>query len=103
MRLLRRHDPQRREAGFDLLRAHAAEHVDDLLAEFEGEPDHSLRCWLLELIGHAESARAVPLLVEQLSSTDESLRALAVAGLSRLDTPAARQALYQARVNGRIT
>jgi hypothetical protein len=53
MQLMRRHDRQQQEDGFALLRSHAAEHLDDLIAEFGREFDHGLRCWLLELIGHA--------------------------------------------------
>jgi hypothetical protein len=56
MRLMRRHDPQAREDGFHLLLPHAAEHTDELIAEFSQERhDHGLRCWLLELIGQARS------------------------------------------------
>ena len=43
-------DPQRNEDGLQLLRDHATEHTDELIAEFErDENDHGLRCWLLEL------------------------------------------------------
>lgn len=100
---MRRNNPQQREDGFALLRAHAAEHLDDLIAEFHHEPDHGLRCWLLELIGHARSPRALPLLIEQLNSPDEALRDWAVTGLQLLDTPAARQALHHSRANRQIT
>jgi hypothetical protein len=103
MQLMRRHDPQRQEDGFALLRAHAAEHLDDLITEFHRESDHGLRCWLLELIGHARSPRALPLLAEQLGSSDDALRGWAVAGLQLLDSREARQALYRARTNGQIT
>ena len=42
-------DPQRNEDGLQLLRDHATEHTDELIAEFErDENDHGLRCWLLE-------------------------------------------------------
>jgi HEAT repeat protein len=103
MRLMRRHDPQLQEEGFQLLRAHAADHLDELFAEFEAEhDDHGLRCWLLELIAETRSARAFPLLAEQLHSTDESLRDWAVKGLKNLNSPQARHALYQARTNGQI-
>jgi hypothetical protein len=33
--LMRRRDPRQQEDGFALLREHAAEHVDELMAEFE--------------------------------------------------------------------
>ena len=101
---MRRHDPQLMEDGFWLLHAHAAEHTDELIAEFEREGnDHGLRCWLLELIGEARSERAFPLLAEQLHSSDEAFQRWAVRGLEKLGTKAARQALYQARSNGEIT
>jgi HEAT repeat protein len=93
MRLVRRHDPQLREEGFMLLRDHAADHLDDLMAAFQQEDDdHGLRCWLLELIGQAQSERTFPLLAGQLRNDDESLRSWAVKGLKDLDSPAARQA-----------
>jgi hypothetical protein len=101
MRLMRRRDPQAREDGFRLLLPHAAEHVDELIAEFVAEhDDHGLRCWLLELIGQARSEAALPLLVEQLHGQDPSLRAWAAHGLECLDTKAARQELWKTRANG---
>jgi len=104
MRLMRRHDPDVQEDGFWLLHGHAAEHIDELIAEFgRDENDHGLRCWLLELIGEARSERAFPLLAEQLHNSDESFRTWAVMGLEALGTEPARQALYQARSNGEIT
>jgi hypothetical protein len=103
MELMRRHDPQKQEDGFALLRAHAAEHLDELSAEFHRESDHGLRCWLLELIGHARSPHALPLLIEQLSSSDEALRGWAVAGLQLLGGREARQALHRARAMGQIS
>jgi HEAT repeat protein len=103
MRLMRRHDPQLQEEGFQRLLEHAADHLDELMVAFRQEDnDHGLRCWLLELIGAARSARAFPLLAEQLHSADDSLRSWAVRGLKELDSPEARQALYQARANGEI-
>ena len=100
MRLMRRHDPQLQEEGFQLLLGYAAEHLDELLAAFAAEHnDHGLRCWLLELIGQARSERALPILAGYLGSTDKALRDRAVQGLKYLDTREARQALYQARAN----
>jgi hypothetical protein len=79
---MRSHDPQRREEGFRHLLEHAAEHLDQLIEQFEQEKDdHGLRCcWLLELIGEARSPEAMPLLTAQLGSDDESLRNWAAAG-----------------------
>lgn len=94
MRLMRRHNPQDREDGFDLLKPHATEHLEQLIAAFtEERDDHGLRCWLLELIGEARSPEALPILVEQLYSNDESLRGWAVRGLVQLDTKPARAEL----------
>lgn len=103
IRLMRRHDPQRQEEGFQLLHGHAADHLDELINAFHQHQDHGLRCWLLELIGQARSEQAFPLLAEQLHNPDQSLRSWAITGLEKLDTKEARQALYQARSNGEIT
>lgn len=101
MRLMRSHNAQTREDGFQLLWSHAAEHVEELVAEFVGEHvDHGLRCWLLELIGEARYPGALPLLVEQLNGDDESLRDWAARGLERLDSQPAREQLWRARANG---
>jgi HEAT repeat protein len=104
MRLMRSHDPQRQEDGFRQVLPHAADHLDELIAQFEHEQDdHGLRCWLLELIGAARSPEALPVLAAQLSSDDESLRGWAATGLKKLDTPEARTLLWRARTNGTIT
>lgn len=103
MRLIRKQSPQAREDGFGLLLPHAAEHVDELMAAFVvDQDDHGLRCWLLELIGEAQSPKALALLVEQLHSDDESLRDWALRGLELLDTKEAREQLWRARANGLI-
>lgn len=103
MRLMRRHDPQAQEDGFQLLLPHAADHVGELVEAFVHEQDdHGLRCWLLELIGEARSPDTLPLLVEQLHGDDQSLRDWAVQGLRLLDTKAAREQLWRARANGLI-
>src|SRR5215472_16766214 len=39
MRLMRSHDPQRKEDGFHQLLPHAADHLDELIAQFEQEQD----------------------------------------------------------------
>lgn len=100
---MRRHDPQAQEDGFALLASHAGEHVDDLIAEFGRERDDpGLRRWLLELVAAARSPTALPLLVEQLSSDDESLREWARTGLELLGTKQARHELWRAREDGRL-
>jgi hypothetical protein len=40
MPLIRRHDPQQQEDGFDLLRSYAREYISELLTEFGREHDH---------------------------------------------------------------
>ncbi|MFI0453154.1 HEAT repeat domain-containing protein [Actinomadura sp. 6N118] len=98
MRLMRRHDSQLQEEGFGIVPAHAAAHLDELLAEFQrNDNEHGLRCWLLELIGEARSPHALPVLIEQLHSEDEALRHWAEKGLEQLDSREARRALYEAR------
>jgi hypothetical protein len=87
------------EDGFQLLTAMAAEHVDELIAEFALATDHGIRCWLLELIGQARSPRAFDLLVAQLRSDDESLRTWAKRGLRLLDTKDARRVLWRHEQN----
>ncbi|MET7999110.1 HEAT repeat domain-containing protein [Amycolatopsis sp. NPDC005232] len=102
--MMRRHNPQTREGGFQLLLAEVTEHVEALIAEFERETeDLGLRCWLLELIGEAEAPEALPVLAAQLDSPDESLRSWAIRGLERLNNPEARTVLWRARANGTIT
>ncbi|MEU7776225.1 HEAT repeat domain-containing protein [Micromonospora taraxaci] len=102
MRLMRSHDPQTQEDGFHQLRPHVARHLDELITEFNHETAHGLRCWLLELIGEAQSEQALPVLIEHLHGDNESLRSWAVRGLELLDTKPARRQLYQARATGLI-
>ncbi|QRP47512.1 HEAT repeat domain-containing protein [Amycolatopsis sp. FDAARGOS 1241] len=99
MRMMRRNNPQTQEAGFRLLLARAGDHIDALLGEFATEQDPGLRCRLLELIGAAESPKALPDLLAQLDSPDEALRRWAARGLSGLGTREARTALWRARAN----
>lgn len=104
MRLIKSHDPQQQEDGFDYLRTHAVDYIDELIEQFDQErDDQELRRWLLELIGVAKSPTALPTLTAQLDSPDEALRGWAVAGLSQLNTPEARSVLWRARANGTIT
>ncbi|MFI9504228.1 HEAT repeat domain-containing protein [Nocardia sp. NPDC052566] len=95
MRLMRGSNPQQQEDGFHQLRQHAAEHLDDLIEQFEQEQDRRLRCWLLELIGGTKSPEALPILSAQLNNPDKSLRDWAVWGLAKLDTSQARALLWQ--------
>lgn len=99
MWMMRRHDPWIQEEGFHALQPHASEFVPELIAEFQAEEDHGLKCWLLELIGDAKSEAAFDLLVEQLTSEDESLRLWAVYGLKTLDSKAARRVLFDTGVS----
>ncbi|MFC4909313.1 HEAT repeat domain-containing protein [Actinomadura gamaensis] len=102
MTMMRASDPGLREGGFDFLREHADAYVAELAAEFDGETDHGLRCWLLELLAEARSPDALPVLAVQLGADDESLRFWAVRGLEMLDTRESREALDRARANGWI-
>src|SRR5262249_47312363 len=74
LRMMRKHNGQTQEDGFQWLLPHAAEHVPGLIEEFGKEPDHGLRCWLMELIGSAKSPDAFAFLAEQLRSPDEGVR-----------------------------
>ena len=96
--LMKKHSPQLQEEGFHTLRPHAAEHLDDLMTAFQSEQDHGLRCWILELIGIAKAPAALPLLAEELRSSDESLRHWAIWGLRQLDTRDARRLLFEAGI-----
>jgi hypothetical protein len=93
--LMRKRDPQLAEDGFHFLRPRAKEHLTELLEAFRTEEVHSIRCWLLQLIGEARSEEAFALLCEQASSSNESLRDWGVAGLELLDTKASRTFLFE--------
>src|SRR5262249_15695835 len=67
------------ENGFHHLLPYAADYVQQLIAEFNSERVHGLRCWLLDLIGQSGSPEAFRFLVESLRSDDERLRSLEVA------------------------
>jgi len=91
MKLMRKHDAQLQEDGFWVLKPVAADHIDELIAAFEAEEDdHGLKCWLLELIGWARCDQALPVLVRELSSDDESIRGWAIRGLQLLSTKETR-------------
>jgi hypothetical protein len=94
MALMKKQNPQLQEEGFHLLQPVAAEHLEDLIAAFQSEQDHGLRCWMLELIGAARASAALPLLAKELESPHEDLRASAIWGLRQLDTPDARRQLF---------
>jgi hypothetical protein len=97
MRLMRKHDPQLQEDGFEYLRSRAADYVDDLISAFTTEQDPGLRCWLLELVGLARSETALPLFADLLSGSDESFRDWAGRGLNLLDSQAARTLLWKSQ------
>jgi hypothetical protein len=103
LRLMRRRDPQLAEDGFQRLRGIAAAHVDRLIDEFRRETDHGVRCWLLQLVGEARSARAFDVLTGQLRSDDESMRSWAAHGLRLLDSEEARAVLRQHEQNQTAT
>ncbi len=101
MEMMRSRNAKAQEDGFNWLRPHAAEYVEELIAEFHVETnDRGLRCWVLELIGEARDPRAIPLLAEQLESEDESLRDWAAVGLRLLDTAESRRILFEKKAPG---
>lgn len=102
LEMMRSGDPQTSEDGFDFLREHADAYTDDLIAAFEAEEDHGLRCWLLELIAEARSGTAVPVFAAQLESPDDAVRLWAIRGLEMLDTREAQRVLRDARDAGLI-
>ena len=93
--LMRKRNPQLAENGFHHLRPRAKECLPQLIEAFRNEEVRSVRCWLLELIGEARSAEALPILCEQALSADESFKAWGIAGLKLLDTKAARTFLFE--------
>jgi hypothetical protein len=95
MILMRKHNPQTQEDGFELVRAVASEHVAELMAAYAVEQDHGLKCWLLELVGEARSSEALQLLAGELRSDSESLRKWARLGLEKLNTREARRVLWE--------
>ena len=97
--LMRKHDPQLQEEGFGRLRDMGAVVLPDLVAAYDAESDHGIKCWLLELIGDAQAESALALLVHELDNGDESLRGWARRGLQRLDTKDARTALWRDEQN----
>lgn len=97
MAMMRDRNGQVREDGFHLLLPYASEHVLELIEAFGTEEDFGLRCWLLELIGSAKSPAALPLLAQELRSSDRRLRVWAVQGLKELGTREARTLLWEAR------
>jgi len=97
MKMMRKKDPQTQEDGFHTLLPYASRYVHELIDEFHMEKDHGLKCWILELIGEAKSPEAIPLLVENLKSDDESFRSWAMEGLGLLNTKETRTILWEAR------
>jgi hypothetical protein len=96
---MRRHNRQLAEGGFQRLSEIAGAHVDELIVEFGRETDHGVRCWLLELIGLARSARSFDVLVAQLRGEDKALPDWAARGLRLLDTKESRRVLWQYEQN----
>jgi hypothetical protein len=95
--MMRRHNGEMAEEGFQWLLPRAAEHVRELIEAFGNERDAGLRCWLVELIGSAKSPEAFPFLAEQVRSPEEGVRFWAIWGLKNLGTKEARTLLWQAR------
>ena len=100
MALMRKQNSNLQEEGFHLLLPHAAKFVDELIAEFRAETDQGLKCWLLELIGHARSQKAFSFFEEQLSVGNLSYRDWAVKGLEKLNTKESRALLFERGLGG---
>lgn len=103
MQLMRRRDPQDRENGFAPARDHAAELVDELLAEFARESGS----WTVLLAARTDWTGQVRTCLAHLgraaSRARKALRSWARIGLESLGTAAARRELGRARANGAIS
>lgn len=95
METMRSKRANKQEDGFQMLLPHANHFVEELIVEFRAETDPGLKCWLLELIGHARSEKAFALLEEQLTANNLSLRDWAVAGLRKLNTKESKTLLQK--------
>lgn len=95
MEMMRSSDPQIQEDGFSLLLPHVSNHLETLIQAFRSEEDQGLKCWLLELIGETKLPESFDILNEQLENEHESLRYWAIIGLKKLDSKAARTALFR--------
>lgn len=98
LKMMRSSNGSVREEGFGWLAERAAEYLPQLIAAFWDEDNAGIRGWLVELIGEAKSAAAMPFLIEHLRDEDESIRSWATWALKRLDTKDARRALWQAGI-----
>ncbi len=74
LRLMRKHNGQTQEDGFQWLLPHASKYVPELIEEFKKEKDPRLRCWLVELIGSAKSPEAFAFFAEQMRSPEEGVQ-----------------------------
>jgi HEAT repeat protein len=80
------------------LQENASKIGKELVDAFRTETDIGVRRILLGVIAEAKILEALPTLVENLKSPDESLRYWAIEGLKGLNTPEARRALWEAGV-----
>jgi hypothetical protein len=96
MAMMRKRDPMTAEDGFHFLRDHAAEYLDQLVAEFHKEENSGLRYWLFELIVEARNPKMLDFFVEYLYGEEADLRDIAMQGLKELDTKEARRILWEA-------
>ncbi len=93
--MMREGNPQVAEAGYGVLAPRAKKLLPQLIAAFEREDGHGIKCWLLQLIGEARSEAAFDFLKREAQSDDGAIRSWAVRGLTRLDTQPARDFLVQ--------
>lgn len=99
--MMRHRDPETQEAGFLALLDRAADHIPDLAAALEAEPDPGVACWLCELLASTGADDAVPLLAARLADARPRVREGARVWLERMDTRSARIALWRHRAGGR--
>lgn len=95
LEMMRDRDAMTQEEGFCWLHSRAEEFFDELVLEFENESDHWTKGWLLELIAETLNPKATKLLIQQLRSDNDYLKAWAIHGLKALDTPESRRALFE--------
>ena len=97
MKMMRSHEAETKEEGYYSLLPHASEHIPELLAAFQAEQNHGLRCWLFELLGAARSPDLLPFLADALRGEDWALWVRAFRALRMLDTKEARRLMFEAR------
>lgn len=70
MKLLRSKDGWTQEGAYHTLLPHAAEYLDDFIAEFSKPENFRIQDWIIELIGESPSPKALEFLRDQLFEND---------------------------------